>query len=183
MGRSLAERRTAAEALHVDSGNFHRVLSAAKEFDAALYAGLRRELRDAAKPLVEDIQANIRLIPSSGRTRWGMRDALAKGTRASIVSGGKTGRMAGIRIVTKPKPVPYATKSGAKLHTFPTAAFNTKSGRFRHPVFGADRWVEQAGRPYFGSVIYGHRQQVAERIAAVLAEAAAQMSIELEGSG
>lgn len=175
-------RTSAEEIIRVDSGNFSRVLAAAKTFDKAVYAGLRKQLRAAAQPLVDDIRANIRLIPTTGKhTRWGMRKALAAGTRAAIITGGKTGKGAGIRVMTQAKPVPYTTKTGPKLHGFPVAAFNAKNGQFGHPTFGdRSKWQTQPGRPYFGSVIMGRREDIAARIAQVLEDAARDLDIELD---
>lgn len=178
---NVAERQARAEGLRVDSQDFHRVLLAAKEFDKRFYANLRAALRDAAEPMVADMKANIRAIPSQGKYRWGMREAMVKGTRASIVTGGKTGARAGIRIQSKPKPVTYTTRGGAKVHDFPIAAFNARRGVFRHPVFGnREKWSEQQGRPWFGAVVYQHQEDVRRRIAEALSDAAKAMEQDVE---
>lgn len=204
MPMSVAERQARAEGLRVESQDFRRVLLAAKEFDNKLYAGLRRALRDASAPMVEDMRANIRAIPSAGKHKHGMREKLAGNVRAAIVTGGKSGKRAGIRITAK--PAKRLDKRG-KVIEFPGAAFNAKAGRFRHPIFadperarhdglGVEgrklagdtvdktwQWVEQPGRPWFGAVVFKHQEQTRNAIAAALDEVARAMSQEVEGDG
>lgn len=151
-----ADRSGGGDSVYIESEDLHRLFVATKDFDRALYTELRKSLRDAAKPIVDDVKRGIGEIPSSGRYSTGVRAGLAAGTRASIrASSAKT---AGVRIQTSPSRLPANKRPLAK-------AMNLRS--FRHQVFGG-AWVAQAGRPYFGTAVLAHRDEVArESLAAV----------------
>jgi len=86
------------------------------------------------------MRAAVRLAPVGDRpgTR-GSRDRIAANTRVGISMGS---RSAGVKITTQNAP----TEGFA-------AAYNQRKP-LRHPVFGnRNVWVEQQGRPYFGTSI------------------------------
>lgn len=168
----------------IESGEFKALFDAAKDIDRKLYARMRAQLRKAAAPIVVDIRANIDQIPSSGRYRTGVRDKLKAGTRAAMLASSE--RTAGVRIVTSPRLLPPEKRPLAK-------AFNRHQGSFRHPVFpnpdqprdsrtrgarllrkltgkdpGSWKWITQKGHPYFGEVVYAHRDQVVANMRTVL---------------
>jgi hypothetical protein len=175
-----ADRSSSGTELRIESADWLELFKATKDIDRRLYAELRKSLRKAADPIVSDVRAGIREIPS--KSNGGTRDALAAGTRASILASSQ--RTAGVRIVTSPNRLPAAKRPLAK-------AFNLE--KFRHPVFaraGAVRrlasrlrggepgqswkWVEQEGRPYFGAAILAHQQAVREDMEAAFIRTAAK---------
>lgn len=179
------------ESFHIKSKEFHALFVATKDFDKKLYANLRKGLRDAAKPIVDDVKSEIDNIPSSGKYGTGVRDGLKAGTRAGILA--SSAKTAGVRIVTSPNKLPAAKRPLAK-------AFNRKKGSFRHPVFanpdqvrdsrtrfaralmrirrqdpGSWVWVDQPGRPYFGEVIKQHFDEVRKEMQDAYLRTAAEL--------
>ena len=176
----------------IESAEFKALFDATKAADKKLYSAMRSKLRKAAAPIVADVKANIDQIPSSGRHRTNIREALKGGTRASMLAASE--RTAGVRIVTSPNKLPPKKRPLAK-------AFNRHQGEFRHPVFadpdqprdsrtrgarllrklmgkdpGSWKWVTQKGHPYFGEVVYKHRDQVVQDMRAVLDDIQSQLS-------
>jgi hypothetical protein len=178
-----ADRSSPGHELRIESADWLALFNATKDLDRKLYAELRRTLRKAADPIVSDVRAGIRAVPS--KSNGGTRDALAAGTRASILASSQ--RTAGVRIVTSPNRLPAGKRPLAK-------AFNLE--KFRHPVFaraGAVRslrnranrlrgrdevqswaWVEQEGRPYFGAAILANHDRVRDEMEAAFVRTAAK---------
>jgi hypothetical protein len=90
---------------------------------------LTREIKEAAKPLIEDVkQAAESELPKAG----GLNEWVAGGKFSSSVR--YTGIQIGVRIVATARK---SSRGG-------TSQFGTDRGTFRHPVFGhTDRWVTQ----------------------------------------
>lgn len=101
-------------------------LKAAGEQGKGLRKQLLKEIRLAAKPLVQDVrQSAMDTLPASGGLNRQIRKGIGVRTRAA-------GKSVGVRIVAKNR---YAIKSMDK-------------GRLRHPVFGnRDVWVAQSVPP------------------------------------
>ena len=177
------------EAFRIESEDFHALFKATRDYDKKLYAELRKGLRIAAKPMVDDVKAEIGRIPSSGKYRGSIRAGLAAGTRASILA--SSARTAGVRILTSPSRLPANKKPLAK-------AMNKAT--FRHPVFadpervrnantrrarlaaritgrslGSWVWVEQQGRPYFGATIARHFDEVRDEMGKAYLRTAEQL--------
>ncbi|HEX5404799.1 MAG TPA: hypothetical protein VFX16_21130 [Pseudonocardiaceae bacterium] len=126
-----------------------------------LRRNLAKKLRTAVKPVVVQVKAAIRSMPSKGRGSGpSMRAAIAK--RVAAQARPTTGRTAGVKIVAR-KP---------KLRGFANAPqrFNRRS--FRHPTFGdTDVWVTQAGRlGWFDDVIARNRPRFRREVKGVLDE-------------
>ena len=156
------------QGVRIESADFHRLFVATRDADTVLYRELRKAMRAAGKPIVDDVRAEIDKIPSSGRYRTGIRTALKAGTRVSISNSPRT---AGIRIVTSPSRLPASKRALAKTLNQP---------RFRHPLFGGATFVEQSGRPYFGAVIGRHKADVTRRIAAVMDDMGKRLERQVE---
>ena len=156
------------QVVKIESADFHRLFVATRDADTVLYRELRKAMRAAGKPIVDDVRAEIDKIPSSGRYRTGIRTALKAGTRVAIST---SPRSAGIRIVTSPSRLPASKRALAKALNQP---------RFRHPIFGGKTFAEQSGRPYFGAVIGRHRDDVTRRIAAVMDDMGRRLERQVE---
>lgn len=146
--------------------NLGAILRDTKAFDAKLATYIRREIRNAGKAAADDAKAEVlkdppakvrsargflgtRTTKSARSYDVGLRRGIAAGIAVRIVTGKRTN---GVRIVAGTNRLPAGRKPMAK-------AYNTRS--FRHPVFGNRRaWVGQAGRPYFGEVIYRRKADV-----------------------
>lgn len=164
----------------IDAREFSQLLNDVKGFDKNLGLRLRKNVRDAAKPIVKDMQvavtsptsrrsSRIRVVKT--RTRGGVRQEVETVTNtAALVAKGiafrvSTGKAGGAgRFVASSRALPEQRKAMAR-------ALNKKS--FRHPVFGDTKhWVTQEGRPYFGSVILGNTAPLYDAIEKALDEAA-----------
>ncbi|MCM1972332.1 hypothetical protein [Streptomyces sp. G1] len=103
----------------------------------------RKELREAAKPLVPEVRASIQAIPS--RTGKGvLRAEMSKATRIEVRTGG---RDANVSIRVDGRKMPSQKRS--------LQAYMEGTKRpWRHPVFGnREVWVKQDPKPYFYRVV------------------------------
>lgn len=172
--------RVRGNGIRIDASEFSQLLNDAKAFDKDLGLRLRKEIRDAAKPIVKKSKAAVtsptskrssRIRVTKTRTRGGVRESVETTTNTAAlvakgvsfrVSTGKTGGQG--RFVSSGKNLPENRKVMAR-------ALNKRS--FRHPVFGDQKhWVNQEGRPYFGSVILGETPALYAAIEKALNDAA-----------
>jgi hypothetical protein len=152
--------------LNVDARDFHFILKAAKQFDRKLYSGLRAKLRKAAEDATEDVRAEVvkepRTRAAKPQTR-GLRESLARGTKVQIAAT-EGSKKVGVFIRTAP-----TTPAGRAL----VSKYDNPAG-WRHKVFG--EWEAnvptQYGRPYFGSVIEKHADEMERAVKRALDEAA-----------
>lgn len=103
----------------------------------------RKELREAAKPLVPVVRTSIQSIPS--RTGKGqLRAAMSKATRIEVRT---SGRQAGVAIRVDGRKMPNRSKT---LQSY----MEGRKRPWRHPVFGnREVWVRQDPKPYFFRVV------------------------------
>lgn len=156
--------------VNVEVRNLGQLLRDLKDFEPRLATALRREIRAAAKVAAKDVQAEVLKPPPArllkvGQVRRrqgpsGTRQAIARGVRVQIVTGQRAN---GVRIVSTGAGLPANRKPIVK-------AYNTRW--FRHRVYGTDTWASQRGRPYFGSVIAAHREQVRRSVIRAVDQAA-----------
>lgn len=143
-------------------------LKAIKAFSPALATATRRRLRGVGAEIVTAMQTAVMGSAGGGAPKrlrgktapHSMRRGIAAGTKMVIVAG--TTRQ-GISIVTSSAKLPPGKAAMVKAWNKPT---------FRHPVF-KDRstFVQQSGRPYFGSVAMAKQAQVAAAMQLVLDDA------------
>lgn len=163
-----AERHfSGSQALRIDSAQFYAVAQAAKGFDATLLKHMRKQLRAAGQEMADEVKGAIAQIPSSGRSRTGIRSALQRGTGVSVLT--NSPRTAGIRIRTSGRYLPAGKAPLLYAMNLP---------QFRHPVFPDPRrtrkqwgWAAQSGRPYFGTVIMANRGEAVNRLRMALGSA------------
>jgi hypothetical protein len=142
--------------MEVDPRNLRAIVQAAKQFDAALGRNLRRQLRQAGQGAITDMRG----VLGGGAIGGG----IGRGIRLEVQT---SKARQGVRI--------RATGSGLPGDKRPLVkAFNAPS--FRHPVYGMPVWVDQPGRPYFGSVIVKHRDQIRESVETALGDALKEIS-------
>jgi len=125
-----------------------------------LRVALRRELKEIADPIAKDVKSNALGIPSKQRGGGsGLRRAIAKATQVKVAI---TNAGVVVKVWVNPGKMPAGQRA------LPTL-MEGKRGRWRHPVFGTDEWVNQASHPYFGKATDG---------AAVKATAAARRALD-----
>jgi len=138
---------------------------------------LGRAIRTAVKPAMEDVRATVRNLPVTS-TSSGTSAAHARGTkrfaerglRAAVAASVRTkvfyGR-ADVKIIVQ--PLPGNQKNLPKDLNMPNG--------WAHPVFGhRDRWVQQAGRPYFEVQILKHRPAIQAEVEKALDATARQIA-------
>lgn len=154
---------TAPVEARIDPASFAKLLADVKAFDAALSRALRKRLRLAAVDAVAEVRKTLEQPTPAGRPMRpdGVRADLAASTRVAILAGQ---RAAGVRIVTTSAKLDAAHKAMLKAYNKP---------HWRHPIRGhkSARWVNQAGRPYFGAVIGARKAAMATAVEAALVEA------------
>lgn len=116
---------------------------------------LRREmtagLREATKPLVPQVRAAVRAVPS--KSDGDLRDRIARAVQVKVtLAGFRTGVR--IRVDT--------ARLGAKA---PVAALLEGRRRWRHPVFGnRDAWVTQQPHPYLRPTVEPRAGEVRRKL-------------------
>lgn len=139
----MAVRQTGGLSVVIDPGEWYRLKTELDRFDPALARELRRRIKNAGSVAAEKVRDTLaEPSPDDGPDTGEGRAALAAATKVTVSF---SRRSAGARITTSASKL--AGRHKGLLHVY-----NKES--FRHPVFG-DRadWVEQKGRPYFGTVI------------------------------
>jgi hypothetical protein len=137
-------------------------LVGAREMQAML-AGLpkdiQRELRPRIRTITELVAVQARANASAYPTKSGGPSKRIPGAIGTRVSFGA--RTAGGAVVVNSAKAPHAR---------PLEGLSSRGGTFRHPVFGTDKWVSQATRPFlFESIIQTEREAVALIEQAVIA--------------
>lgn len=114
---------------------------------------LRREIKDAGKPVVADVKRAalaVDVSSSQGGTArpdksTGLRARVAKATGLSITARGIRIRVSGKKMGDQKNLAKYLDASLGRYT------------RWRHPVFGnRNNWVEQRGDPFFFATIRKH---------------------------
>lgn len=152
----------------LDSASAAKILRMVKTANPAMATALRARLRVAGAVTVAEIQAKLREDTPEGTAlvSGGARDTLANNTKLSILTGV---RQYGIRIKTSGTQL-------SKAHAAILSAYNKKT--WRHPLPNSPaEFVNESGRPYFGTVILD--SQVAFQTAATLALEDAAAAIRL----
>lgn len=131
-------RITGAEQLRKLSAD----LSAAGLQGKRLRARMGRNMRVTSRPVVAEVKANLRTIPTTGSKHTGLRRALANATRARVRTGG---RLLGVSIIVDGKKMPPGQQG---LPPRMEGEERLRDIRWRHPVYGNTTvWVQQASHP------------------------------------
>lgn len=143
----------------IDPKEWARLKADLDKFDPALSKALKRRIREAGSDAVAAVKQAVLLPPptDSNNPTTGARADIARATRLATSF---TARGAGAKIIT-----------GGVRNGF-SKAYNM--GTFRHPVYGggAESWVTQQGRPYFGSTITASmRTELVRKVRLALDEA------------
>lgn len=122
-----------------------------------LQRGLRKEIRDAATPVVADVRRAALAVEVSSTRGGHARPDHSTGLRAAVA------RATGVSITTRGIRIRVSGRKLGKTHHPKLARYLDASlgryRRWRHPVFGdRDTWVEQSGQPFFYSTIRRHRR-------------------------
>lgn len=166
-----------SDSFRIDASEFSALLNDVKAFDKNLGNAIRKRVRDAGKPMVKKMQAAVtdpqskrsaRIVQVRRKQRTGEEVEVRTNTSALVAKGiafriatGKTGGAG--RFVSSGKSLPPSRKAMFRALNKP---------KFRHPVFNTGEWVEQAGRPYFGSVILSEQDELLDAINKALDDAA-----------
>jgi|GEM_PF-3574551 len=133
----------------IDGEQWYRFKQELDKFDPELARSLRRRIKAAGETAAKKVQEELGLpSPDGGPDSGAGRRALIAATKVSVSF---SKRSSGARIVTSGRGLPAGHEGLLKVYN---------KASFRHPVYprqGMERsdwtWVNQKGRPYFGSVI------------------------------
>lgn len=126
--------------IRIDAAEVRAFADQLRGFPRELRPKLRRNIREAATGLVQDIKSNASWsdrIPGAVKTRVGF------GARSS-----------GVQIFVD---------SGAAPHARPFEGISGGS-TFRHPVFGGPAWVSQETRPFFMRAVASNERKVIDAV-------------------
>lgn len=144
----------------ISGEDFRLVANALRAVDASLPGNLRKELRQAVRPLVARAKAKVRALPTHGVKHTGLRRRVAAGVGVRV----STSRTPGITITTSMRdPSEAAIPRG----------MDSRVG-WRHPVFGnRDAWVTQhTGGSWFRETFADGREEIQRDVRDVLERAA-----------
>lgn len=116
---------------------------------------VRPVLRKAAEPIKRD---------AAQRASWSTRIPKSLAVRVAF-----SGRKQGVRIIARKKIAPHA-------RTFEGLPGGSRSGYFRHPVFGSDRWVQQETRPFLVPAMAAGRADVLKGLAGAVRDSVRRAS-------
>lgn len=125
--------------------------------DKDLLSGLKKAVKDSARPMLADVKSAAQSIPASGSRSSGLRARIAKAAQVQA----RTGSQAKVRVRISPSKMGEQYQLPRLLNV----------GSFRHPVFGdTGVWVEQnqGSRGWFFDVGARHEQPTRQRIEGVL---------------
>ena len=151
--------------LSADARQFKALLGKTSAFEPKLRTALRRRIREEADKGAKDARGEVVKAPqvqADKPRRTGLRAGIAAGIKVQIAANGQ--RKVGVFINSTGRGLPSSKRLLAR-------AWDKEAG-WRHPVFGTSEWVQQKGRPYFGSVIAKREQEIAEGVRRALEEAA-----------
>lgn len=149
----------------VDARDFGQLLRAVNEFEPALTKELRKGIRIVAKQAAEASRAEVMKGPVSSRASFHIKTAKRKGQTIYRRRGLRQAIAESIGVgISTPKKGTGGVVIRASASQLGSAAplvraYDRPEG-WRHPVFGTSDWVQQEGRPYFGSVIRKYQDQV-----------------------
>ena len=176
--------------------NLGGVLEELKSFDEPLAREVRKRLRAVGDDVFDEMRGILRLpslgvvtghtlsrtrgdITGSGQLRWRVVELQTESARWARSRGARESTAAGLRTgVYTPKFGRQAVKLTAPGDAF-SRSYNKKF--WRHPVrFDPEKttknkvkWVEQAGRPYFGMVVLSRQEEILREVNEAIADALA----------
>jgi hypothetical protein len=141
------------------AGKLRDVARALREADRKdLERGLRKAIREAAKPTLEAIQRSARDIKTQGVRKPGAKRPFvdvfdAKGTRKRIADA----VVADVRTTGEDPRVRFRVAESKLAPDIKQMPRKFDEGKFRHPVMGnRDVWVSQTSDPWFWPPIQRH---------------------------
>lgn len=167
-----------------DAAQLRALLKDFNELPPKVKTGVRRELRSTGDDILAEQRAildgplpagvevkgktkTVALNKKTGKTY--IREINKYGERDVQRGGRSTGLRAGIKAGLVTRVVTGKTRQGIDIKTQNSKARMStgwNAARFRHPVFGSkERWVYQAGQPYFFDPIFkGRARMIAKAI-------------------
>lgn len=154
--------------LSAEAEQFNALFGKTSQVEPRLRSALRKRMKKAADQAAADVRAEVQRSPrSSGRGRsTGLRKGIAAGVKVTLST---TATKVGVAIQATGSGLPAGQKRLVRAYNKP---------RFRHPVYGTGRWVQQAGRPYFTKPIEARQGDVQDAVIAAMREAVESLTKE-----
>jgi len=162
--------------IEIDPTDFAKVVKEISQVDPSFKKTIKKRLKTAAEPVVEEVKRAALAIPAKGGNAelarkkkgefLGLRASLANAT-ISDINPTKKGAILKIRISTtkfmaasgRPRSIPYYMEGRRKRD-------------WRHPVFGnTENWVIQKSHPFLGVTVLPHKMKFAGEVVQALEEA------------
>lgn len=162
--------------IEIDPTDFAKVVKDIQKVDPEFKKSVKKRLKTAAEPVVEEVKRAALSIPAKGgdataaRKRkgesLGFRASLANATQSDI-NPTKKGAILKIRVSTSK----FISASG-RPRTLPYYIEGRRKRAWRHPVFGnRDNWVEQKPHPFLGVTVLPHKMKFADEVTKALDDA------------
>lgn len=166
--------------------DFHRLATRIGKLDKEVQKELKARLRKTAKPIVNEVKAEVLSLPSgNGKSsirvkqgqRISLRAAIAKAVGADVRT---TRKGAGVHIrVKKKRFLAVSDRNNANLPWYVQG--RPKRG-WKHPVFGAEmdkpeNWPIQKPSPYLDDTVKKHKEEFAKEVNEAFADALTKVGI------
>ena len=188
-----------ADMVVVDASELKALIGRLKEVEnKKIKAGIRRAIKDSAKPAVDSVRAKVLEGGGGGKgrishyrkvkirsttSRVGIVDGKAAKIKETTVRESiRRDRMSSRQAIAKGVGASLTqSANGATLRVVASPRFlRSHSGflkaynlsKFRHPTFGdREHWHEQQGNPYFGEALVRQRDDIIRRLRAAMDDA------------
>jgi hypothetical protein len=162
--------------IEIDPTDFAKVVKEIAQVDPSFKKTIKKRLKTAAEPVVEEVKRAALAIPAMGGNaelsrkkkgeNLGLRASLANAT-ISDINPTKKGAILKIRVST----TKFMSASG-RPRTIPYYMEGRRKKSWRHPVFGnRDNWVEQTPHPFLGVTVLPHKMKFADEVTKALDDA------------
>lgn len=160
----------------------------AAEDGKAIRLAMNRRIRDLAKPVEAELKQAV-LAVDVGVTQRSARDSARTAARRQLATGGKakrggSGLRATVSRAVQTKITNNGPRQGVRLRVDGTKLpdgqkklpkYLDGQGRWRHPVFGKDVYVQQTGSQWWSPVIRSHVARLRGGVAGILEDIAKEL--------
>jgi len=162
--------------IEIDPTDFAKVVKEIAQVDPNFKKVVRKRLKTAAEPVVQEVKRAALAIPAQGgeATAGRKKKGQSLGFRASLANAAisdvnptKKGAILKIRIST----TKFLSASG-RPRTLPYYMEGRRKRAWRHPVFGnRENWVSQQSHPFLGVTVLPHKKDFANEVVQALDDA------------
>lgn len=162
--------------IEIKETDFRDLNLALKDIDKKILANMKRELKKAAQPAVQQAKAAVLATPSSAehklanapRPRVSLRQSIAASIKVAIKS---TKKQAGVFVRVDGRQFASISEAGGRTGNVKKIPkyLDGRRKRWKHPVFGKNMdkpalWPIQQAHPFLGVTLYKNKKEFKEAV-------------------